>query len=272
MHTKGLSAVLALGALVSAGGVRAQDGTIPAHPMMSDRFFLSAGWFFGNSNTQAAVNSGTVGIGTFVDFENDLGLEERKAVPQLKFGWRISDRWRFETDYFRTKRDKDTTLGRTVSFGDQTFSLSTNIHSSFTFEDARVAVGYSFFRTKDKEVGVGLGIHQTKLEASLETGTGQAQRASKSAPLPTMTVYSMVALTDRWLLSMRIDRLAAGSGDTDGSVSNTGFDFIYQPWRNVNLGIGYRDIAMEISSSGGSWVGSAQVQQRGPLVFIGTTF
>lgn len=263
---------VALGAIFWVGGVRAEDSVVPAHPMMSDRYFLSLGWFFGDSNTQANVNSGTVGVGSFIDFENDLGLDERKSVPQLAFRMRLSQRWRLEADYVKTERQHDRQLSRTIEFGNLSIPLNASVNTSFTYEDIRLGVGYSFFRRKDKEVGIGLGVHETKLTASLETSSAGSERASKSAPLPTLSIYSDVALTDRWLLSMRLDRLAMSVGDTDGSVSNTGITFVYQPWRHFNIGFGYRDISTQISSTGDDWRGSALVQQRGPLAFVGTTF
>lgn len=271
MYGKGVAGAMALGMLVSAAGARAEGG-VPEHPMMTDRFFLSIGAFYPESNTQGTLNSGTVGIGTFIDFENDFGLDERKLVGQLMFRMRLSQRWRLEVDYFKIDRNNSRELARTISFGDVNFPLSAEVRSSFNFQDARIGAGYSFFRSKDKEVGIGLGVHMTKFEASLETSTGATERASTSAPLPALTVYSQVALTDRWLLSMRLDRLSLDMDDTTGSVSTTGFDFVYQPWRNFNIGIGYRDVNMQISSTGDDWRGEAQIQQHGPLVFIGTTF
>lgn len=266
-------AALTLGMLAAAGVAHAEEpGMVPSHPMMTDRYYLSLGWFFGDSNTQANANSGTVGVGTFIDFENDLGLDERKGVPNLAFRMRLSRRWRLEADYVKTKREKETLISRQINFRDLSIPVNAQVNSDFNYEDIRVGFGYSFFRSADKEVGIGLGIHETKIEASLSTPSLGRGSSSVSAPLPTISIYSDIALTDRWLLSMRLDRLSVGIGDTDGSVSNTALTFIYQPWRHFNLGFGYRDISTQISSTSEDWRGSAIIEQRGPLLFVGTTF
>lgn len=267
-----LAVATSLGALFYMGVAHGQDGAVPNHPMMSDPFFLSLGAFYPESHTTANLNSGTVGVGAFLDFEKDLGLDDRDLVAQFMFRWRMTERWRLETEYYKLDRNQDKTITRTIDWGNRSFPVSASVQSTFKFEDTRVGVGYAFFRTKDKEIGAGLGVHVTRLEASLASPSVGSEVASTSAPLPALSVYAQIALTDRWLLNTRLDRLSLSSGDTDGSISNTGIDFIYQPWRHFNIGIGYRDVAMRVSSTGGNWRGEAQILQHGPLLFVGTTF
>jgi hypothetical protein len=81
-----------------------------------------------------------------------------------------------------------------------------------------------------------------------------------------------MALTDRWLFSTRVDRLSLDQDDLDGDIFSSGADFIYQPWRHVNIGIGYREIDFEISGKSDDWRGEIQIRQSGPTLFIGTSF
>ncbi len=109
-------------------------------------------------------------------------------------------------------------------------------------DDLRISVAYALFRRKDKEIGVGLGAHVMSLDASLSTLNLGNERASQSAPLPVVTLYAQMALTDRWLFRARVDRLSLDTGEVDGSVFSSGTDFVYQPWRHFGVGFGYRDI------------------------------
>ena len=70
---------MALGALLLADSAFAQEDTPPDHPMMSDRFFMGAGALWAESNVTANLNTGRVGLGTFIDFEDDMGLDENKC-------------------------------------------------------------------------------------------------------------------------------------------------------------------------------------------------
>jgi hypothetical protein len=265
--------MVALGAILLANGARAQDGAIPDHPMMTDRYFLGVGALWTESNVQASLNSQSLGrLGTFIDFEDDLGLDESNVIGTLMFRMQLSHRWRLEAEYFKLDRDNDKVIARDINFGDLTFPLNTSVESTFDLQDARIGVGYAFFRAKDKEVGVGLGIHVMKLETSLSAGAIGSESADTSGPLPTLSVYARIALTDRWLLNWRVDRFSLDTGDFDGSILSTGGEFVYQPWRHFNIGIGFRDISIELTVTSSDWRGEAEISQKGPLLFVGATW
>ena len=121
------------------------------------------------------------------------------------------------------------------------FPINTQVSSSFDFSDPRVSVGYSFFRTKDKELGVGLGFHVAAYDIRLiRAGARQQSEDVTIAPLPVFTIYGQFALTDRWAVGARLDRLSLEYDKYDGSIGSLGLDLMYQPFRNFGLGIGYR--------------------------------
>lgn len=271
LHLKWVSAATILTALLAHGAPVAAQA-IPDHPMMSDRYFLAVGALWARSNVQASLNTGRVGVGTFIDFEKDLGLEDAQAIGLFMFSMRLSERWRLEAEYFRISRDDEKVVSRTIGWGNVDIPIGVAVDTSFTLEDARIGFGYSFFRTRDKEVGFGLGVHQTSIEAKLSTQSTGSQDASTSGPLPTFTIYSRMALTDRWMFMARIDRLSLDQDDFDGRISSSGIEFVFQPSRHFNIGMGFRDISYELSSTSDDWRGSMQIQQSGPLLYVGTTF
>jgi hypothetical protein len=275
-HNKSLTATVVaagLAALLPAGGVCAEGGTPPDHPMMSDRFFLAVGVSQNESDVTANLNTGRIGLGTLIDFEDDLGLDKTNAIGTFMVGMRLFERWRLEAEYFKLDRANDKVVSRTLDWGRLSIPVTAGVESSFSAEDIRVGVGYSFFRRIDKEIGVGLGAHVLSLEATLSTRNLGSQRAAvDSTPLPVVTFYARMALTDRWLLNVRVDRLSLDAGDIDGRIFTSEVEFVYQPWRHVNLGVGYRDMNIEVSSTGEKWRGKAQVRQSGPLLFIASTF
>jgi hypothetical protein len=268
---KFIQGLMAGGMLFAAAAVRAADGSAPVHPLLNDRFFLAIGGFWSDSSTKARVNSGTIGIGAEIDFEQDLGLDERKAVPIFMFGWRFAEHWRLEVEHYDIDRDNRKTVSRDFQFGNHTYTASTEIGSKFKLDVTRASVGWSMFKTTDKELGIGLGVHQTRLQAALDSSTAEDD-AKVSAPLPVFSLYSAFALTDRWLFQTRFDRLQVKVGDTDGGISNIGIDLVYQPFRHVNFGLGYRALVLKVESTKDRWRGDAEIRSSGPTLFIGTTF
>ncbi|HEX7073130.1 MAG TPA: hypothetical protein VF226_03740 [Hyphomicrobiaceae bacterium] len=264
--------VTALGGLLLALDANAGDNVVPEHPMMSDRFFVGAGAAWVQSNVTANANRGRIGLGSFIDFEDDVGLEKSNLLGMFDFRMRLSERWLLEAEYFRLDRSGERELSRTVDWGDLNIPVNALVSGSSDLEDLRISVGYSFFRRKDKEVGFGLGAHVMSFDAELSTRNLGSERASQSAPLPVLTMYAQFALTNRWLLRVRVDRLSLDTGEVDGSIFSSATDFVYQPWRHFGLGLGYRDINMTISSTSESWRGKAQVRHTGPYLFISGSF
>lgn len=264
--------VIALGGLLLCEGASAEDDVVPDHPMMRDRFFVGAGIAWVQSNVTANLNSGRVGLGSFIDFEDDLGLKKTNPLGMFDFRWHFTKRWMVDAEYFRLNRDAEREISRTIDWGDLNIPVNAAVHGTFDMHDIRVSVAYSFFKTKDKEIGFGLGAHVMSIDAALSTRNFGSQRASQSAPLPVLTMYAQVALTDRWLFRARVDRLSLDTGEVDGSIFSSGTDFVYQPWRHFGVGLGYRDINMQVSSTSDRWRGKAQIRHTGPLLFVSGTF
>ena len=248
------------------------QNSVPQHAALSDRWLISAGVLWSQSDVTANLNAGRIGPGVLIDFEDDFGLDEDNFVGTLMFRTHFSPRWQLEVEYFKLDRANDKHITRTIEWGDLDIPIDAFARGSFDVEDARVSVGYAFFKTDDKEVGVGLGAHVTRLEASVSAERLGSNRAAQTAPLPFVTVYVRMALTDRWLLSARVDRLSLDTGDIDGDVFSSGAEFLYQPWRHFGVGIAYRDINFQVSSTNSDWRGKAQVHQNGPMLFISSTF
>jgi hypothetical protein len=257
---------LLLGASASA------NDDVPEHPMMSDRFFVGAGFAWVQSNVTANLNTGRIGLGTFVDFENDIGLKKTNVLGMLDFRMHFSERWLLDAEYFNLNRDAERNISRPIDWGALSFPVNAAVHGSFDLQDIRVSVAYSFFRTKDKEIGIGLGAHIMSLDATLSTRNLGSERASQSEPLPVLTMYAQVALTDRWLLRVRVDRFSLDRGGVDGSIFSSATDFVYQPWRHFGIGFGYRDINLQASSTNERWRGKAQVRHTGPYLFVSGSF
>ncbi|HWK51415.1 MAG TPA: hypothetical protein VNR40_16085 [Steroidobacter sp.] len=265
-----MTAALGLISLVRAPSADAAEEDVPDHPVLRDAWYISGGALYARSNVVASLNKTL--LGTLIDFEDDLGLDRYDWMGLWTVRWHFTKRWQLEVEYFNLDRSNTQSLERNITWGNLNVPVTATAHSRFNIEDFRVGIGYSFFKTQDKEVGIGLGAHVARLQAGLTTTNFGSEETSESAPLPFITTYVRLALTDRWLLSMRVDRLSLSSGDIDGSVFSSGLDVIYSPWRHFSFGLGYRDIDWQISSSSNRWNGRAQVQESGPMVFIATQF
>jgi hypothetical protein len=249
----------------------AQDA-VPIHPALHDHFYFAAGVFVPKTTTSAQLDSTTLGAGTNIDFERALGMTTQKTVPEAFFRWRISDRWRFEAEYFELNRSGDKVLQQDIQWGDQTFVVGTEVLSKFDFSDIRTSVGYSFFKTADKELGVGFGFHVASYDTALSAAAVGTQAKDVLAPLPVLSAYGQFALTETWAVGARLDRFVMSYENYDGNVTSTAIDLNYQPFRHVGLGLAYRTLFITLTATGSTLTAKFAQTFQGPLFYLNASF
>jgi hypothetical protein len=253
--------------LVMAIPARAQN-----HALLSDQFRVTLGGFYAESSTTARLGSSTGGAGVDVNFEDTLGLEERKWVGELSAYWRISERWRVDFDYVRLARSATRVLNQQINWGDNSFNVGTQVSSSLTISDTRGSLGYSFFRRPDKELGVGLGLHMLGYKASIDAGGVNGRSESITAPLPVLSLYGQFALTDTWAVSLRSDWLSLEYDKYSGSIRASRFDIVYQPFKHTAFGIGMHTLNLKLDVQNDHSKFQARSTLQGPAVFMSVSF
>jgi len=256
---------------VGAASARAQDA-IPNHPALNDRFYFGGGVFVPKTSTTAQLNSTTLGVGASIDFEQALGITTQKTVPELFARYRFTDRWRVEGEYFALNRRGDQATDHDIQWGNATFPAGTQVQSKFNFSDIRVSGGYSFFRTADKELGVGLGFHMAGYDVSLNSASAGTEAKKFLAPLPVLSIYGQFALTDQWAVGGRLDRFSMSYGNYDGNITSLALDLMYQPFRHVGFGLAYRSLSIILSAAGDNLTGKFTQNFQGPLLYMNASF
>ena len=258
-------------ALVSAAAAAQAQSEIPVHPALNDRFYFGAGAFFPKTTTSAQLTSRT-GVGAMVDFEDTFGMGSAETVPVALARWRFGERWRVEAEYFQLNRSGEKTIDRNIQWGENVYPVNASVQSKFDFSDLRVSVGYSFFKTRDKEIGVGLGLHVAAYDVGLTSNSVGSEQQDVTAPLPVLSVYGQFALTDHWAVSARLDRLSLSYQNYDGSLTAMGIDLMYQPFRHVGFGIAYRDLFIDLQAEADGRTAKFKQSFQGPMLFMNFSF
>jgi len=244
----------------------------PDHPLLTDTFRFSLGGFAAQSTTQARLGTSTGGVGIDVDFESTLGLDERKLVGEANAYWRFGNRWRLDAGYFKLNRGASRTLRGDITWGDNTFTAGTTVDTEFDVSDLRAAVGYSFFRRQDKELGIAAGLHTLAFKAAISAAGVGGRSESVTAPLPVFALYGNFALTDRWALAVRTDWLSVAYDKYAGSIRSTAFDVVYQPWKHFALGFGMHNLTLSIDVDNPNSKIAARMVLQGPAAFASVSF
>ncbi len=259
-------------AVATAQAQTASTEAVPNHPALNDRFVFELGGFYFQTATQASLTGPNGGGGVVIDFEDALGLEDRNWGAIGGFLWRMTERWRLEVEYFQLNRSASRTLATEVHWGDKVYPVGATVNSSYDFSDARVGVGYSFFKRRDKELGVGFGLHMATIKTSIESSGTGGEATDVLAPLPVLSFYGAFALTDQWAVRMRGDWLSLNYDIYSGDVRNIAMDVLYQPFRHVGFGLGVRNLVIDVSIDDPKWHGRARTGFSGPTMYMTVSF
>jgi hypothetical protein len=237
-------------------------------------FELGALYAAKTSNT-AQLDSTKLGVGTNVNFQDMLGMNSWAWGPDVAARWRMSEKWRLEASYFWISQSGSKSISQDIQWGDVVFPVNAQVDSKLNFADFRTSVGYSFYKTSDKELGVGLGLHVLGYQASLSSTTLGTEGGNILAPLPVVSFYGGFAMNEHWSVSARLDVFSLTYEQYHGSITSLGLDVVYQPFRHVGFGLGYRALVIDFQADStglGSFQGKYNQTLQGPAMYVTLTF
>ena len=158
-------------------GVAAETG--------SERFAISLGAFITDRNTKTRFDSSTLGRGTTIVLEDDLGLDSTQTVLRLDGYVRFAERHRLDFSVFDLSRDSTSTIDQDIQYGDEVFPVDTTVNTSFDLDIYKIAYTYSIWSNDHGFLGADFGLHAADLDIALsEPSAGQMEVASVIAPMP----------------------------------------------------------------------------------------
>jgi outer membrane autotransporter protein len=254
-----------------ACGLAAGQG-LSTHPALTDRWSFQLGAFVPNVETTAHLNNSAGTRGTTVNFEDDLNLTDRKTMPSFLASVRLGERWKIEAEFYSLHRTGDRAINRTINWGDNVYTIGTNVHSQFDSDIYRLSGGYSFLKDNKSELGATLGLHVTQFKTALSaTGVG-ANSNDTLAPLPTVGLYGAYAFTPQWLLSGRVDYFSLNYNDYDGKLINFSAGVDYRFTRNFGVGLAYRHVDYEVTVTKAKFNGGVEYKFTGPVFYATMSF
>jgi len=258
-------------ALLLCTGLPLAHADLGLNHELNDPLVIALGATYLRNNGQAQLNTST-GLGTLVDLQDTLGIQQDNAGPYASLRWRFSEKWRLEASYFGVFESGDKTISQDIHFGDVVFPVNTNVTSKLNFQDVRGSVGYSVYKTNDKELGVGLGLHVFSYDLSLSAPKLGTEAGNVLAPLPVLSLYGGFALDEQWAVGARLDWFQLTYDNYHGGLTSFALDLLYTPFKHVGFGIGWLGMELNFSSTSGSFQGKFQQNLQGPVAFVTVNF
>ncbi len=236
-----------------------------------DRFKVNLGAFFVTSTDTTIRLDQTNGIlGTTLDFESDLDVDDSDDVPRIAGYWRFKPRHRLTFDFYDIERDGTHITTRDIDFGDVNFPPGSAVNSFFDQETIKLSYVYSFFQDERMELGVGGGLHITDLDTGISTTNGAVrEQADGTAPLPVLTARMDFGLTPKLGLLINWDFFFVedADGDYEGSWTDMQFLLEHRTFEHVGFGGGLNVWNFDIDAEDDDLRGSFKSRWNGWLIY-----
>jgi hypothetical protein len=239
----------------------------------SARGGIALGVFITDRDTEARLNSETLGLGTLIDLEDDLGLDSSGTVARLDGYYRFQPRHRIDFAVFDLSRDASATIDEVIQFGDEIFDINSTISAEFDLTIYKVAYTYSLLMRDDGYLGVTAGLYTLDTRISLrESNTGQFEAEDLTAPLPVFGLRGDYDLTPRLMLRSSAELFEVEFDDVDGSLVDFYIGLDYHFRDNFALGLGYNRVSIDVDADGSEFNGSLDWTYDGVLLNVMYTF
>jgi hypothetical protein len=235
----------------------------------SARGGIALGVFITDRDTNARLNSDTLGLGTLIDAEDDLGLDSSSTVARLDGYYRFQPRHRIDFAIFDLSRSATATIDEAIQFGDEIFDINSTISAEFDLTIYKVAYTYSLLMRDDGYLGVTGGLYTLDTGISLrESNTGQFEAGDFTAPLPVVGLRGNYEVTPRLMLRSSAELFAIEYDNVDGSLVDfyIGLDYYFRD--KFALGLGYNRVSMDVDADSSDFNGSLDWSYDGVLLNI----
>lgn len=266
---------LALTAMLYACCVRGE----PLWPL-EQTFQISAGAFLFDTDTTVRVDGTRGRLGTQIDMEDQFGFENQTRL-RLDGYWRFADRHKVRFMYFASRAESERQIMEAIDFRDVTFPVHAFVRAEFDADVIELAYEYSFMRRDEFELAGTLGLHNLSVSANLSAGVSSAlgaggvdlhANAKGDGPLPVFGVRALWAFSDRLYLDAQAQFFVVEIDNYDGSLHDYKVALVWQPIRNLGLGIGYNDFVTRLDVEEERFTGRLRFEYGGALAFLTLAF
>jgi len=231
-------------------------------------------------DTRVRRDSSTGIVGTVIDFESTLGMDDKDQLPLLLGYYRVAKKHRINFHYFRLDRNGNSINEQAIRFGDITFPANLPLSSFFNVDVYSLAYSYSLIHDEKKELAFNVGLQFQDIEIGISGNLGPgliSEETAVFAPLPTFGGTFDYAITDKWIFTSLIGIFAIEldlGDDTEfsGEILQFNTGVAYKAFKNVGFALQYNYFRVDVDVNDPDWLGALKYEYRGPVLSVSVFF
>ncbi len=229
------------------------------------------------------ISSGDAEIGTSIDIEGELDLDDAIDRARFRGGFRFGRRHEIEVSYLSVARRNGKILARNLQVGRFEFAAGFELQTQLKTEDVELGYNYYFLQRERGEMGFSLGVHTILNEVTVDgtafiaptTGLPRAEFAaveseSVSIPLPYLGLHGKVELGRKFVFSGLVKVFELSIQDYSGSWTSVEAKIEHHTFEHVGFGLGFflSDLDVQADLARGVVLADFSQEQNGIAVFV----
>ena len=223
---------------------------------LRDKFKITLGGFeTRNTSSKIRIDSKSLGLGTIIDLEDDLNVEDSASVVRLDGFYRFNRAHRIEWTSYSLTRNGQNTLNTSITIGDTVFPIGFTVDSEWKFNINKVGYSWSFINVDKYEMFLGAGLNVRDLSLNFR-GTGLLSSEERSysedgsLPLPTVTAGMRYNILDKLAVRFRFESFFLEVDDDKGRMQDAYLLLEYDITKNFGIGGGLNTYNLDVETGG----------------------
>ena len=252
-----------------------------AEEPLPDKFKLSfGGYALARFDSSISLTEPNLGAGISISPQDTLGLDIENTVLRLEGYYRFKPQHALTYSWYSISSNGTKTLDESFEWVDEdgnsiTIPARAQVVSNLDYDIFKVGYLWSFHHTDKVEIGVGAGLHITRLALGLDVtdppGIG-TEDVDTTVPLPVFSVMLRYNITPKWSWYLKSEAFALKFDKWAGSYRDSTLGIEYRGWKHVALGAGLSANALELEEEDPEYELKFNNTIGGGLVYIATYF
>ena len=155
--------------------------------------------------------------------------------------------------YYKISSSASKVIGKEFEWNGEIIPVGATVKSALDYEILKLGYLWSFHHTNKIELGVGAGLHVTRVDFDLRsssTGGNRDGDANVTAPLPVVSFALNYSVTPKFSWLLKTEVFGIKYGDVTGIYTDSSLVMEYRFVKNFGLGFGLGASSLEVDQDG----------------------
>jgi hypothetical protein len=224
---------------------------------------------FTSFTTRLRLDSETLGVGTELELEDDLAVDDKTGVARLDGVVRFGGRHAFAMSYYDITREGTRNISREINYGDTVFPINANVTTEFDQQIVKAAYRFRFMDKERGNLAASAGLHVMTFTTSMRATSGlTTNQKETTAPLPVIGLQGAYKLGGKWNLNGSVEWFDVQAGDLQGTFSDFIVAVEHQTLERFAFGFAMNRLGLRFDAGDADFSGRLDIKFDAGLLYV----